>query len=128
VESGREAHERTVGEELDLGALEFPSGEATDVNVILVRAKRRADACELHLELQLIQLDRFAAYRAALTDPWSAPRAIRSSRRQLSGANRFSGLLSKNGLVGHCSLPQSGANSIASDDRPPFASSGNSGY
>ena len=60
---------------------------------------------ELNLDLQLVPLDRVAANRARLTDSGSAPRAVRTSQRQLSSANRFSGLVSKNRLVGHCPFP-----------------------
>jgi hypothetical protein len=63
-------------------------------------------ARELNLELHLISLDRFATYRAGLTDAGPARRAVWSSRRQLSSANRFSSLVLKNGLVGHGQPPQ----------------------
>jgi hypothetical protein len=71
-----------------------------------LNVRRLAVAHELNLELYLISLDRFATYRAGLTDAGPARRAVRSSRRQLSSANRFSSLVLKNGLVGHGQPPQ----------------------
>ena len=86
-----------------LGALELeiPGREATKVKVMGRNARRPAVACELKLELHLILLDWFATYRARLTDAGPARRAVRSSRRQLSSANRFSSLVPKNLLVRH---------------------------
>ena len=69
--------------------------------MMALNARRPAVAYELKLELHLISLDWFATYRAGLTDAGSARRAVRSSLRQLSSANRFSSLVPKNVLVGH---------------------------
>jgi hypothetical protein len=57
-----------------LGALELalPGREATKVNVMALNVRRLAVAHELNLELYLISLDRFATYRAGLTDAGSA--------------------------------------------------------
>jgi hypothetical protein len=87
---------------------ELPGREATEVNVMALNARRPAVAYELNLELHLISLDRFATYRAGLTDAGSARRAVRSARWQLSGANRRSSSVAKNGFVGHCPFPQPG--------------------
>jgi hypothetical protein len=73
-----------------------------------LNVRRSAVAYKLNLELHLISRDGFATYHAGLTDAGSARRAVRSSRRQLSSANRFSSLVTKNGLVGHGQPPTRG--------------------
>ena len=107
--------------------LALPGREATEVNVMALNVRRSAVAYKLNLELHLISRDGFATYHAGFTDAGSARRAVRSSRRQLSSANRFSSLVTKNGLVGHRQPPTGAANNIASDDRMPSRTIGNSG-
>jgi hypothetical protein len=90
-----------------------------------LNVRRSAVAYKLNLELHLISRDGFATYHARLTDAGPARRAVRSSRRQLSRANRFSSLVTKNGLVGHGQPPTGAANNIAFDDRMPCRTIGN---
>jgi hypothetical protein len=63
--------------------------------------RAEAGSKELNLEQHLTSLDRFAAYYTSLAGARCSPRAVRSSRRQLSSANRCSSSVAKSGLVGH---------------------------
>jgi hypothetical protein len=71
------------------------------MNVKPLKLWPRAIVGELNLELQLIPLDTFTAYRAGLTYPRSAPSTVGEAGRQLSSTDRFSGLLSDDGFVEH---------------------------
>jgi hypothetical protein len=96
----------------DLRALQLPRRKATQVSMAALN-RERAISTKLHLDFQLVAQDGFATYRAQVAGAVAAPRAVRWSRRQSSGADRFSGLVAKDGLVGHAQ------ELIASDDRPP---------
>jgi len=82
-------------------ALELPGGGASDVDVELIESRAVAVAGELHLELHVIFRDDLAANLAARTDPRPAPGTVRSSGRQLSSADYFSGFYTQDLLVGH---------------------------
>ena len=78
VEEGRD--ELTVLDST-LSPLELPGREAAEVNMEPRNSRRSAVVGELNLELYLIQLDRYATYRAGIIDPRPGPRAVRTSGR-----------------------------------------------
>src|SRR6266851_5443120 len=84
-----------------VGSLEFPRGEAPQVQVELVQARVVAVMRELDLELQLVAAYGLLADDAAGADARASPRAIRSLGGHLAGFDRCTSLLAENTFVWH---------------------------
>jgi len=92
--------------------------------MVLVQLGYFAVLPELSLKLHLRPPQCFAAYRARLTAPRTAHRAIRTPHRQLSILDRFAGLRLEDQIIRHVSGPQqyrsAGAFAISPGNRANF--------
>jgi hypothetical protein len=86
-------------------SLEFPRGEAPQVEVELVQARVVAVMRELKLEFELIAAHGLFANDAAGADARASPRAIRSVGRHLAGLDRCTSLLPEKTFVWHLVAP-----------------------
>jgi len=85
-----------------LCALELPGRIAPGVEVVRVSSPRGGvTRLKLSRQFHLIRSQPLTAQRARPAKSRSAQRAVRSLRRQRSGADRFSCLLPEERLVGH---------------------------
>jgi hypothetical protein len=84
-----------------VASLEFPRGEAPQVEVELVQARAVAVVRELNLELELVAAHGLFANDAAGADARASPRAVGSLGGNLSGLDRCTSLLAENRFVWH---------------------------